>query len=327
MGNDNFKLGYGWFSRAVNLVDYGARPAWSAGPRENVQYVDPTPQRKGRPDDIAFRSMPAHAQTRYAAGLEKMSMYGIQATFGEVAKNEWASALNEWVKFGEHVFMSHNDIREKDGSEHRDPVKLDDATNPERLKTLTDNQQYWTQRWADQMNYRYWKERCQAEQTDEAVRARELFYEGTLAYKTADFPKAAAKFKEGLQVWKLALNDHPVYRDDRCEEGDRADRHAVRAGAQAGRQAAARRHAVQGHAGARPERPHARPVRRDRDDRGARQHGDVAAGRRRAAALAGADDPGRCPATGCRSARLPEPDCRLSVASCQLKDRLCLAGN
>ena len=30
---------------------------------------------------------------------------------------------------------------------------------------MTENQLYWTQRWADQMNYRYWKERCQAEKT------------------------------------------------------------------------------------------------------------------------------------------------------------------
>ena len=85
MGNDNFKLGYGWFSKAVSLVDEGANRTTS-GTGLNIQYVDPTPQRKGRADDIAFRSMPAHAQTRYAAGLEKMSVNGIPATFGEVAK-------------------------------------------------------------------------------------------------------------------------------------------------------------------------------------------------------------------------------------------------
>ena len=64
------------------------------------------------------------------------------------------------------------------------------------------------------MNYRYWKERCQAEQTDEAVRARQLFYQGTLAYKTGDFSKAAAKYREGLQAWKQALNDYPTFKDD-----------------------------------------------------------------------------------------------------------------
>ena len=56
----------------------GGQPA-HRGHGEDIQpieYVDPTPQRKGRPDDLAFRSMPAHAQTRYAAGLEKMSIAG-----------------------------------------------------------------------------------------------------------------------------------------------------------------------------------------------------------------------------------------------------------
>ena len=76
------------------------------GDRATSIFIDPSPQHKGRPGDLAFRSMPAHAQTRYAVGLEKMSILGIPATFGEVAKNEWAKALHEWVKFGSHVYMS-----------------------------------------------------------------------------------------------------------------------------------------------------------------------------------------------------------------------------
>jgi hypothetical protein len=213
VGDDNFKLGYGWFSRAVLLVDSGMGRI-QGGTTENIQYVDPSPQRKGRADDIAFRSMPAHGQTRYAAALEKMSTFGVEARFGEKAKNEWSVALLEWVKFGEHIFMSHNEVPDATGKLHRDPIKIDDSSDAERLKTLTENGKYWTQRWADQMNYRYWKERCQAEQTDEAVRARELFYQGTIAYKTGDFTKAATKYKEGLQFWKVALNDHPTFRDD-----------------------------------------------------------------------------------------------------------------
>ncbi len=85
--------------------------------------------------------------------------------------------------------MSPNEIEGKDGKKYRDPIKIDDASNLEKLKAISDNQRYWTNRWADQMNYRYWKERCLAEQTDEAVRARELFYQGTIAYKTGDFPR------------------------------------------------------------------------------------------------------------------------------------------
>ena len=76
----------------MKLVDEGANRL-RGGTTSEIRYVDATPQRKGRADDIAFRSMPAHAQTRYAAGLEKMSVYGIEATFGEVAKNEWYQRL------------------------------------------------------------------------------------------------------------------------------------------------------------------------------------------------------------------------------------------
>ncbi len=70
------------------------------------------------------------------------------------------------------------------------------------------------------MNYRYWKARCQAEQTDNGVLARKLFYDGTVAYKLGDFPKAAEKLKEGLNVWKAALNEYPTFRDDDLSKKD-----------------------------------------------------------------------------------------------------------
>ena len=143
------------------------------------------------------------------------------------------------------------------------------------------------------MNYRYWKERCLAEQTDEAVRARELFYQGTIAYKTGDFPKAAAKFKEGLQVWKQALNDHPTYRDDDLCKKDTGliVKRYVRALQQAG-EPLPDDTPFKDTLVARRERPHGGPVRRDRDDRRPRGHGlgaESARAGRRAAAVAGAD--------------------------------------
>jgi hypothetical protein len=212
VGNDNFQLAYGWFSRSVGLVDEGeARLA--TGAESNLDYVDPTPQRKGRPGDLAFRSMPAHAQTRYAIGLEKESMFGIPATFGEVARNAWAKGLTEWVKFGEFEFDAFNDPEKK-------KVRIDDHTNPERLERLTKTQQYWTERWSNQMNYRYWKDRCAAEMTAQGVQARQLFYEGTLAYKTSDFEAAVEKFRDGLNIWKNLLEKHPAYRDDEFGKKD-----------------------------------------------------------------------------------------------------------
>ncbi len=209
---DNFKLGYGWFSRAIKLVDDGANRMGS-GTTSEIKYVDATPQRKGRPDDIAFRSMPAHAQTRYAAGLEKMSIYGIQATFGEVAINEWKRAWSEWDSFGDHIFISFNEVQ-RDGKWVRDNIKLNDACFPERYKAMPENKLHWTMRWSDQMNFRYWKERALAESSPKSVAARQLFYEGTVAYKTGDFPVAAEKFKAGLVVWKSVMEAHPTYRED-----------------------------------------------------------------------------------------------------------------
>src|SRR5262245_10316500 len=94
--NDNFQLAYSWFNRSVDLVDVEGEVRLAAGESAVLDYVDPSPQHKGKPNDLSFRSMPAHAQTRYAIALEKMSIQDVPATFGEVAKNEWAKALNEW---------------------------------------------------------------------------------------------------------------------------------------------------------------------------------------------------------------------------------------
>ena len=52
----------------------------------------------------------SHAQTRYAISLEKESMKGIPATFGDRAQNEWLKAYNEWDAFGHHVFDAHNEV-------------------------------------------------------------------------------------------------------------------------------------------------------------------------------------------------------------------------
>jgi hypothetical protein len=185
----------------------------------NLDYVDPMPQRKGRPGDLPFRSMPAHAQTRYAAGLEKMSILDIPATFGEVAKNEWAKALTEWVKFGSYKYMTHNLVW-VNGELTKEPVYIDDVTNPKKFDTLTENQKYWTNRWSDQMNYRYWKDRSKAEMTSEGVEARQLFYNGTIAYKGADFPKAVESFRNGLNIWDALLKQHNDYRTDEFNKKD-----------------------------------------------------------------------------------------------------------
>jgi hypothetical protein len=187
--------------------------------------------------------MPSHAQTRYAAGLEKQSIMGVPATFGEVARNEWAKALAEWLEFGHYTYMSHNQL-EIQGKLVSQPIQIDDVSRrgeleklsgdthyweqvmkipnitKEEAEKLTKNKIYWAERWAEQMNYPYWTDRARAEMEPQGVQARQLFYEGTKAYKAADFPEAKEKFKAGLAVWQQLLDRHPQYRDDQLNMKD-----------------------------------------------------------------------------------------------------------
>ena len=218
--HDNFQLGHDWFVKSVRLVDEG-ESRLAVGDSETVEHVDAPAQRKGRQGDLPFRSMPAHAQTRYAIGLEKESMKGIEATFGPRASEQWTRAFDEWVSFGSRSYETFNEIR-IDGVLTRMKVKLDDnaISNMEAHSKLHPNQQYWADRWADQMNYPYWKDRCLAESEPEGTQARKLFYEGTKAYKSADFPLAVEKYREGLKIWDKLLERHKPYRGDDLNKKD-----------------------------------------------------------------------------------------------------------
>jgi hypothetical protein len=209
--NDNFLVSRGWFQKAVQMVDQGAeRLAGGAG--TGITYVDKQPIRKNRPDDLNFRSMPAHAQTRYALALEKMSIENVEPQFGQVARGAWERALADWVEFGTYPFPAFN--------EREQLIYLDNQTRPDVFAKLSENERYWTDRWSSQMNYPYWKERSQAEATDQGVNARELFYKGSLALKRAEFPKAVEAFRSGLELWANLLQRFPNFSRDSLNQKD-----------------------------------------------------------------------------------------------------------
>jgi hypothetical protein len=224
--NDNFQLARDWYVSAVDLADKGGKrliegiKGEADGPKkEEVERFDAPPQRKSA-DDLTFRAMPAHAQTRYAAGLEKESMVGIPAQFGDVAKTEWAKALNEWTHYGQYTYTNPNDIRDETGKSIKQNIRIDDWVHPERHAVMHPNVLHWAQRWAEQMNYPYWTDRCAAEMEQDGVDARRFFYEGTKAYKNADFPLAVQKFQDGLKLWDELLKRHRQYRNDLLNQKD-----------------------------------------------------------------------------------------------------------
>ena len=227
--SDNFQVAHGWFARAIQKVDDEGASRVQTNMEQAVEYVDKPTQHKGRPGDLGFRTMPAHAQTRYAAALEKQSIRDIPPKFGDIARNEWTRSLREWEEFGVYKWPA---FRFEDQM-----VQIDDVTNPEKLKTLTEEQQYWTDRWGQQTNYRYWKDRALAEREPQGVEARRLFYEGTKAFKAGRFfnatdkdgneiPGAAEFYKRGLVIWAQLLERHPVFREDDLNKKD--TRHILR---------------------------------------------------------------------------------------------------
>ncbi len=231
---DHPRGGQRQFQAGIRLVLEGGQAGRLVGPIVSIRAratrsVTSTRRRSGRAEPTTSPSARCRLtpRSRYAAGLEKMSISGIPATFGEVAKAEWSNAWTEWDKFGHHVFMSHNEVP-RDGKLVRDKVKLDDVMHPERYKEMPENQLYWTQRWSDQMNYRYWKERCQAEATTNGVLARQLFYEATRGLQDGRFPQG----RRQVQGRARALEDghervSQLSRRRSQQEGHRPHRQAV----------------------------------------------------------------------------------------------------
>jgi hypothetical protein len=196
----------------VQLVDAGEHAAGGRPVSEELEYVDKPERHKGKPFDLGFRQMPAHAQTRYATALEKASIKDHEPVFGEVAMNEWAKSVQEWLKFGTYNFPAFNDPKLM--------IRLDDVTNLKLVAAMTDNARYWTERWSNDTNYRYWKEHAEAEGERQGVECRKLFYEGTLALRNGDYPLSADRYKRGLDLWKDLLDRHAVYRDDVLNQKD-----------------------------------------------------------------------------------------------------------
>ncbi|MCH2115038.1 MAG: hypothetical protein MK171_09040 [Pirellulales bacterium] len=76
----------------------------------------------------------------------------------------------------------------------------------------------------DVSNYAYWENRCEFEQTPNALKARELAYEGWLAFrKKADLIGAQRLYEESFVLWAKVLADYPQLIDDTTTGADIMD--------------------------------------------------------------------------------------------------------
>ena len=191
----------------------------SGGTTSEIRYVDATPQRKGRADDIAFRSMPAHAQTRYAAGLEKMSIYGIEATFGEVAKNEWFLAFQEWEKFGDHVYVSFNEDM-RDGKMVRDNVKLNDAYFPRAAQADAKEPGLLDQSMGRPDELPLLETAGRGRDGYQRGDGPAAFLRGDEGVQDGRFPDRRGEVQGGVADLEAVMEDYPTYREDELSKKD-----------------------------------------------------------------------------------------------------------
>jgi hypothetical protein len=59
------------------------------------------------------------------------------------------------------------------------------------------------------INYSYWKNRAELEQTEQLMQARKLLYDAEQSYRDSDIPAARSQYEKGFDLWRTVLNENP----------------------------------------------------------------------------------------------------------------------
>ncbi|MEC8338751.1 MAG: hypothetical protein VXZ84_11465 [Planctomycetota bacterium] len=59
------------------------------------------------------------------------------------------------------------------------------------------------------INYGYWKNRAETEQTEQLQRVRKLLYDADKSFIDSDIPTAEKEFREAFALWREILDTHP----------------------------------------------------------------------------------------------------------------------
>lgn len=70
----------------------------------------------------------------------------------------------------------------------------------------------------EQVNYQYWKLRCEIEQSQTAIDARKYLYAAEEAYKVADLEGMRENYESAWTEWAKIFNDYPVMMEDTTAE-------------------------------------------------------------------------------------------------------------
>jgi hypothetical protein len=140
---------------------------------------------------VVLNSLPAICRRTYARAIED------EGHFGEAAVNAWKQALTMWDALGEREFTA------KDGTKYR----------------LKDNETALAQ-----VNYPYWKRRCQAEPTELVLAARRAVYQVDQHWAKhrenwTDEARGQAKdlFDQAFRAWADVSKKHAWLLEDDAE--------------------------------------------------------------------------------------------------------------
>jgi hypothetical protein len=73
------------------------------------------------------------------------------------------------------------------------------------------------------VNFDFWRLRGDYEQTNDALEARKLIYQGDQAYNAADLESAKKNYEQGLEKWRVVLDKYPALLRESVLVDDLAD--------------------------------------------------------------------------------------------------------
>ncbi len=163
---------------------------------------------KGTLDRTAFHALPARCLFEYANTLHK------DGQFGEVAREAWANALDEWVnKFGREELYSPwgptgKIVRYMLEATDEDIRAL--ASTPEEendVRNAIDSFQKI-------VNYRYWRTRGMSEAEQETSDAHQQFFDAGEKYKEQDWRAALDQVEKSMKGLENLLSRYPELRNE-----------------------------------------------------------------------------------------------------------------
>jgi hypothetical protein len=117
----------------------------------------------------------------------------------------------------EKIKVTDRDIADRIAKEQ--PAKANDALQLASDINQTDTQLQFTINYKHDANYDYWENRAEFEQTQDALDARRLMFEGKDAFKKADVKTAKQKYQEGFAKWRAVIDKFPMIMDDEQTTG------------------------------------------------------------------------------------------------------------